>query len=359
MTEFINDTQVRRLAIRRRPGYRDFYYFMWTENGASKRLSLGRSGDMTIGQARSLAREHAANLARGISPATRQTDVKGKPTMADLFNDWVSEIGRHKKTAAEDRRIWNRYCCDLHNLFVHEVRRVDFKSTFDAVSAPMQANRVLAFLTTITTYAFNSDEYDLSHNPCAGIRRHKEAKRERYLSQAEWDRFSERLMHYRDSRPDATCFLLLLAYTGARKSEISNMRWRHIRGGVIELDEHKTDQTGDTRRIYLPEAAQEILRTLPRKSMDDYVLRVRNPRALFETICQDTQITNLRIHDLRHNFASVGANAGMTLQEVGALLGHRSTQTTQRYAHLFDDKLRSGAQLISDRLAVVGVAATK
>lgn len=350
MTEFVKDEKVANLRIRKQSTDRKTYYFNWTERGKNRRLSLGSSSSMTIGQAREIARQHAKNLALGVSPKTRSSQIRSKPTMADLFAGWVAEVGTFKKTAAEDQRMWSRYCCDLHNVYVHELRKIDIKSTFEDVTAPTQANRVLALLTTICTFAVNSDEYDLSHNPCVGIRRHKETKRERYLTVDEWDRFSERLMHYRDSRPDATCFLLLLAYTGARKSEISNMRWSHVRGDVVELDEHKTDRTGEARRIYLPDVCQEILRTLPRRSLDDYVLGVRNPRALFAQICREAQIQDLRIHDLRHNFASVGANAGMSLQEVGKLLGHRSTQTTQRYAHLFDEKLRSGAQMISEQI---------
>lgn len=352
MDIWTQDKVISSLRTRSR-GENETYYFIWYENRAKRKRVIGKTQDMTIGQARAIARKMNEQLAMGDVPTTRASSVRGRPTMADLFADWVAEIGQYKKTAQGDQRMWERNCCDIRNIFVHELRKVDIKSTFDGIAAPVQANRVLAFLSTLCTFAVNSDEYDLSHNPCAGIRRHKEVKRERYLSRDEWDRFCSGLMRYRDTRPDAACFLLLLAYTGARKSEISNMRWGDIRGDVVELSEHKTDNTGDARRIYLPEVCQEILRTLPRGDLDDYVLGVRNPRALFETICREAQIVDLRIHDLRHNFASVGANAGMSLQEVGKLLGHRSTQTTQRYAHLFDEKLRSGAQLISDRLSAV------
>ena len=348
MTEYVADKVIKSLKVRTQKSGAKTYYFTWYENAKTRRLSLGSDKELTIGQAREVARHHTKNLALGVSPSTRQSSVKGKATMADLYDSWVADIGCYKKSAYEDDRIWHKYCCDLHNIFVHELKQVDIKTTFDRVGAPTMANRVLALLGTLCRYAINSDEYDLSHNPCANIRRNRENKRDRYLTSDEIKRFIDRVKYYRHTRPDAACFLLLLALTGARKSEISNMRWCDVHGCSVKLRDHKTDRTGDVRVIQLPIEAQEILATLPKRSSEDYVLRIRNPRALFERVCTETQILNFRIHDLRHNFASIAVNLGMGLQEIGALLGHKSTQTTQRYAHLYEDRLQNSAQQIAD-----------
>lgn len=352
MDRYITDAHVPNLKVRKRTGRQDTYLFVWHENGRTRRMVLGKKGSMTAGNARAAARYQAQRLAEGLAPQSRGTATRSKPTVKDLYAAWSAEYGSQKKTAAEDNRMFNKYCCDLHNVFVHELQRVDVKTTVERIAAPTQSNRVLALLSVLCNYAKNSDDYDLSHNPCDGLRRNKEVSRTRLLSEQEIKLFIDTLETYRADRPDAYAFLMLLVHTGARKSELSNMRWGDIKHDRIELREHKTDRTGHLRIIQLSDAAQEIIRALPRgRSMDDHVLRVRNPRALFERVCKDAGIEDFRIHDIRHLYASIAAMAGRSLAEVGAMLGHRNTSTTARYAHFAGKQLNGLANQVSDILA--------
>lgn len=353
MEKYTKDTVIDHLYIRSGVQRGAAYYYVYQKNGKKIRMRLGLLKSMTRAEARKIAKEKNILLAMGGNPATYAYSIKGKPTMQTLFDAWHKEIGQHKKTAKEDKRKWEKYCGDIHNTLTSEITKFEVSATIAKLAdTPIMANRVLSFISTLCNYGMTEHGYEMPRNPCAGIRRHREARRERYLTKDEWLRFTDALERNKRQSPDSVCFLLLLAYTGARKGEIANMRWSDIRGDVVELAEHKTDKTGDVRRIYLPEPALEIIRTLPRRSLDDRVLGVKCPRRMFERILREAGIEDLRMHDLRHNFASVGANSGMTLQEVGKLLGHRSTSTTQRYAHLFDERLREGANLIADALAV-------
>lgn len=358
MKEFTKDKLVQNLYLRTTPSGAKSYVFRYGLAGRRYNLTLGAYGSITLSQARTEARKHIQTLASGGKPETRASSVRGKPTMVDLFADWKREIGSAKKSAKEDDRMWSKYCCRLHNIYVHEVRKIDITSTLDAIKAPTQSNRVQALLSTLCNFAKNSDEYDLSHNPCDGLRRNKERKRDRLLSQDEIQRFFATIEKYRDSRRDAAAFLLLLAHTGARKSEISNMRWQDIRGTYVELSAHKTDRTGKSRIIQLSSMAQEIIRSLPRGGApEDYVLGVRNPRALFDLVCKEAGIDDFRIHDIRHLYASIAAMSGMSLLEIGHLLGHTNQQTTLRYAHLCPDQLNDTAEKISRQLAIPTLAA--
>ena len=359
MKEFIKDKLVQNLYLRTTPNGAKSYVFRYGLAGRRYNLTLGAYGSMTLSQARTEARKHIQTLASGGKPETRAAAVRGKPTMADLFADWKREIGSAKKSAKEDDRMWSKYCCRLHNIYVHELRKIDISSTLDTIKGPTQSNRVQSLLSTICNFAKYSDEYDLLNNPCEGLRRNQERKRDRLLSQDEIQRFFATIEKYRDSRRDAAAFLLLLAHTGARKSEISNMRWQDIRGTYVELSAHKTDRTGKSRIIQLSTVAQEVIRSLPRGGTpEDYVLGVRNPRALFDLVCKEAGIDDFRIHDIRHLYASIAAMSGMSLLEIGHLLGHTNQQTTLRYAHLCPDQLNDTAEKISRQLAAPKIVAS-
>ena len=146
--------------------------------------------------------------------------------------------------------------------------------------------------------------------------------------------------------------------TGARRGEILSLRWQHVNfeRGCLELPDSKTGE----KEVFLPAAAMHILANLPRVDGNPYVIVGRKPGAHLVNLkdpCQSFERKpawkDVRLHDLRHSFASVGARAGMSLPILGALLGHRETATTARYAHLSDDPRRLAADAMGKRLQML------
>jgi integrase len=136
-------------------------------------------------------------------------------------------------------------------------------------------------------------------------------------------------------RPKAVAFIYLLILSGARPSELAQARpeWIEPRevGGVLKLPDSKTGE----RTIHLPPQVMALISKLP--PGQGTLLGIQSPRALWDWVRKESGFTDLRMYDLRHTFASYALKAGYTLAQIGELLGHSSTQTTSRYAHLLDD----------------------
>ena len=196
-------------------------------------------------------------------------------------------------------------------------------------------------------------------NPCRGIDRYKENKRERFLSAAELSRLGEALREAEEQQaltPYAIAAIRLLLLTGARKSEILSLRWDcvDLDNRLLRLPRSKTGP----KSIYLTTAAAEILKLLPRVKGNPFVIVGEKPGAHlvnlqkpWDRIRARAGLDDVRLHDLRHSYASVGATSGLSLLFVGKLLGHTQASTTQRYAHLAEDPVRQAGEQISEAIA--------
>jgi integrase len=189
-------------------------------------------------------------------------------------------------------------------------------------------------------------------NPCKGIERNDEAKRKRYLTGAELERLSAALANH-DDRDAADIFRLLLL-TGARRGEIQAARWADV-----DLEKGVWTKPGATAKqrtehiVPLNAPARQLIAERP-IGESEYIFPGRNGghrveiKSNWRRICKAAQITGLRIHDLRHSYASILASSGVGLHAIGALLGHTQPQTTHRYAHLFDDHLRQATERVGE-----------
>lgn len=180
--------------------------------------------------------------------------------------------------------------------------------------------------------------------------KYKEVKRERYLSQPELQRLGQVLAEAeRDGSetPFVIAAFRLLILTGCRLGEIQTLQWAFITENGMELPDSKTG----ARRIPLPQLARDILARLPRTPGNPYVIEGKLPGGYatdlqhpWRRIREKAQLPEVRIHDLRHTYASNAVSSGMPIQMVGRLLGHSQLQTTMRYAHLADDPVRRAAE---------------
>jgi len=156
--------------------------------------------------------------------------------------------------------------------------------------------------------------------------------------------------------PHSIAAIRLLILTGARKQEILTSQWDHVdlQRGVLFLPDSKTGK----KPVYLSAAALAVLASIPRYEGNPYIIAGAKPGAPradlnkpWESITRASGLSGLRLHDLRHSFASVGAGGGLGLQIVGKLLGHTQTSTTARYAHLDADPLRRAADKIGAEIS--------
>jgi len=261
-------------------------------------------------------------------------------TVADLCDRYLKKYAVLKKprSLAEDARQIKAYVLPaLGAKILADVQYEDIEKLHAAMKAtPYQANRVLALLSKMFSLAEKWRLRAYGSNPCAGIQRYKERQRTRYMSPAEAPRLNALLAAYEASRPLEVAFIYLLLLSGARPDEISKARWEWLElvgeGGVLRLPDSKTG----ARPVYLSPRLVRLLGTLPRTA--GCILAGANPTALWGLLRVEAGVPELRLYDLRHTFASAALAAGYSLDQIGALLGHSSTQTTRRYAHLMEDK---------------------
>lgn len=254
----------------------------------------------------------------------------------------------HKKprSLAEDRRNLDLHILPVLGKLPLEGVTRDLVSSFHAGrrSQPANANRCIALISHIFTMAEKWGGIPPGANPCRGLSRYREKARERYLSADELARLG-RVLIAAQSHPDedwrAVSALRLLIYTGARLSEILTLQWRFINweGGFARLPDSKTG----ARTLTLPDPALKILRQVqhdhpqsspfvfPGKKKDSWFTGIQKP---WQRLRREAGLEDVRIHDLRHSFASMAVANGESLYLVGHVLGHRRAITTQRYAHV-------------------------
>jgi integrase len=363
-TQTVYDNEVRGFMVRRRGG--DAHYALKTRiRGRQTVLTIGRHGRGAWGPER--ARREAVRLLGlirdGQDPAAERAADRTAPTVTELGRRYLAEYAkRHKKprSIAEDQRnLMKHVLPQLGQLRVSQVTRADIARLHASLhSTPIAANRVLALLSSMFGWAERIGLRPDGSNPSKHIDRNKERPRERLLSPLELARLGDALDQAEvagiaDWRPVAIVRLLL--FTGARLGEAITLRWEWVdlATGTVRLPDSKTGR----KSIFLPAPALELLAGLPRFAGNDHVFPGDRPRASFAGIQKPwrrirklAELDDLRLHDLRHGFASVGVAAGESLFIVGKLLGHKQSRTTERYAHLAPDPARAAADRTATRL---------
>lgn len=323
------------------------WFLHYRANGVERRPKLGDFPTLGLADARKAARDVLIAVASGRDPSAERQAERVAPTMEDLWDAWRADRGLAKKTAAEDERIWNKNLSRFHSRKVQSITYEEVVELHKSIQAPYMANRVVILLKTLLDYATKPLRW-IASNPVAGIEWNKENKRRRYMNEAEAAAIAAELTKRESTHPHQVLFIYLLIYTGARKSEIAKAKWSQIIGSTIRLTEHKTDGHGHERIIHLPAQAVEILNGLPKNG--ERILPGVDIDKFWQAVRTAAKCPDLRIHDLRHSFASVAIGAGLTLAQIGELLGHRSANTTQRYAHLMESAGTSLATVTADKL---------
>jgi len=360
------DPEIRGLGLRVYSNGRKLFVVQYRNaDGRSRRLTLGACGKkLTADRARKRALKILGTVAEGGDPAEARRVRRAGDTMRDLAKRYLDEHARPKKKPSSiqtDERLLRLVILPkLGSLRVAELTRADVARMHHRHrETPVQANRAVSLLSKMMRLAERWGLRPDASNPCRNIDRFGEKPRNRYLSPAELARLGNALTtaeRERSEHRSAILAIRLLILTGCRRSEILHLRWSEV-----EVDRRaltlRDSKTGE-KTIPLGAPALELLGRASRQDGNPFVCWGERPAHHFVAIDKTWQrirtaagLDNLRLHDLRHSFASVGVGGGFGLPIIGGLLGHTQHTTTQRYAHLADDPLRQAAERISGEIA--------
>jgi integrase len=333
-------------------GARAFILNYWVK-GREGRYTIGKHPDYTVTAARAEAKRLKQEIGRGHDPLAEKQAEREAPTMADLASRYIEEHLPDKRASSqEDDRatIANDVLPGLGRLTkIADVTATDVRKLHRKITerAPYKANRTLALLSKMFNLAIGWKMR--SDNPCKGIKRNQEVKRKRYLKPDELARLVIALDKLDDQQ--AANIVRLLLYTGARSGEVLAMRWdqldladgKWVKPGATtkQKTEHEVPLSDEAMQLLqdlLDEADDGAAFVFPGRDGVGHRVDLKKPWAV---ICKAANIAGLRVHDLRHSYASFLVSAGHSLPVIGALLGHSNPGTTARYAHLHDEVTRA------------------
>jgi integrase len=336
------------------------YLVQYRVGRRSRRMSLGLHGILTPQRARFQAINALAAVKNGEDPAGVREVTRAALTVEDLGRRVIRDHAAHhcKPSTVVGYSYYLKAYINprIGTLKVSDIVRPDIaKFHHDFRDTPIQANRCLQFLSK----AFNLAEvWGLrpdGTNPCRHVKKYPEKKRERYLSKDELARLGEVLRQCEQEGIEMQSpinALRLLIFTGCRLSEIMTLKWDHVDFDAGEL--HLPDSKTGAKTVHVGAPALDVLSTIECLPDNPWVITGRIPGSRltdlqppWQRIRKRTNIEDVRIHDLRHTFASTAVAAGQGLPMIGKLLGHSQVQTTARYAHLAADPIKEAANAVS------------
>lgn len=398
------DTKVAGFAVRCQTKAK-VYCLKYRVGGRQRWFTIGRHGSpWTPETARKEARKLLGVVADDKDPARQKELNKEALTVSEAATKFLAEhvdVKRKTRTAEGYRDILNRIVVPaLGNVRLKDVQRADISKLHHSLrKTPYQANRVLAVLSKLFNMAEGWGERPDNSNPCRHVEKFKETKRERFLSADELAALGDVLATHNGS-PYVAAAIKLLVFTGARLREVLTLRWEWI---DFERNEARLpDSKTGAKTLHFPPPAMSVLAELPRIEKNPFVIaggkegtslvNLEKPwRAIRQAAtvrlwrnhekaghlvgelaerlereptfaeCQKAAevaeielpagMDDVRIHDLRHAFASVAASAGLGLPIIGKMLGHSQPQTTARYAHLAADPVKAAQASVAGTIA--------
>jgi len=330
------------------------FYAVYNFHGRKRWYRIGAYGaPWTVDSARKRASSVLGDVADGLDPASARALDKKAPTVAEMAAQFLEHYAKPKLKAG----TYTNYEYQVRLYIVpalgtrrpRSITHSDISRLHSSMAAkPYEANRVVALMSKLFGWAELEGYRDRGSNPCIGIQKYKEHRRERFLTDVELERLGKALTDCEaggSETPWIIAAIRLLIFTGARLNEIATLKWEWVdlQRGLLLLPDSKTGR----KAINLSEPAIAILKSLPRLTDNTYVVagakagaHATNIRPRWEVIREAADLPAVRLHDLRHSFASIVAAQGGSLPMIGRLLGHSQPATTQRYVHLVGDPVK-------------------
>ena len=344
------------------------FLLQYKAQGRTRRLTIGPCHAWSTKDARSEAAKAKTEISRGVDPQAAKMKEKTFWTVAEGLAHWL-EYGGEKWA----ERTTIEYIGSFENHVLPVVGRIKVRELTIADCERIKtrakkggryaANRALGALSSMLSFCQRRDQLG-AINPAKLVERYREESRERFLSAEELARLGEVMAEEATRAPISVGALRLLALTGMRSSEVSTLQWSAVdfEAGTINLTSFKGDQQSKrkVKVVHLSAPALEVLQTAESWRTNDYVFpsvyvtgkaHVIDLTAPWVRIRKAAGLDDVRIHDLRHGFASVAVSGGQSLPIIGKLLGHARTATTERYAHLAADPVKAAAEATGATIA--------
>lgn len=377
---FIWDESLKGFGVKIYPSGRKSFILQGRLNGAVRRYTIGQYGSpWSPDQAREQVLQFMAQLSQGIDPTAEKRAKKQLSNLAEFIEQYLVEIAVRKKpnTLSLEKSNLRRHVIPvLGKLKIADITKRDIQKFMIDVAAGKTAvdektkhrgraivkggkgaaNRSVAVLSSVLSYAY---ELELRpDNPALGIKKYSLKKHDRYLSEQELVRLGSALVEVEKAGASlfAIAAIRFMLLSGCRSGEALSLQWDWIdhEHNLAKLPDSKTGQ----KALLLGSGVMSLLSTLPRIDRSPLVFPSSvggttkiSIQKIWRKVRKKADLDDLRLHDLRHNFASTAVSSGQSLYIVGKLLGHTQSQTTQRYAHLAPDPVHQAADDVSKRLA--------
>ena len=353
------DTATKGLMLEVRETGQTFYLRYQSQRGKRKQFRLADARDVTLAQARQLADRARNRIAMGEDPAETKAETRKVPTFAQFVTqDFLPHIRTYKRSWVCDVSLLNNHLLPvLGELYLDAITRRDVQrlitSRLDMGKAPGTCDRMLILTRRIFNLAIKWKVPGIKSNPAREVDLlNVDNKRERFLSEEEVHRLYNAVLA--SDNPMLKYIVPMLLLTGARKREVLDARWEDF-----DIDNRlwriPITKAGRPRTVPISDGVMSLLGTVPRIAGSNYVFP--NPDTgepfvsvyyAWETARKRAGLKDVRMHDLRHSFASILINSGRSLYEVQHLLGHTQVKTTERYAHLQQETLMTAANVVAN-----------
>lgn len=357
------DAKVPGFGLRIQPsGQKSFIIYYRNKLGQQRSMALGKYGVLTLDQARSIAKIELGNVEKGEDPALK----KKQNTMGETFGEFGrSYIENHskpnKKTWEEDQRYLEQYIYQRFGRI--KLKHIDKKAVYDFHQELRKshslyvANRALSLISSLFNKALEWGALEAGFpNPTKGIKKFKEIKRDRWLTEQELVQLNAALLN--EENIYARYAIVFFLFTGVRKSELLKARWEDViyNGANSELLLPKT-KSGEQQYIHLSQAALQLLKVIPRVKDNPYIFvggkpgkHLVNINKAWKRIREDAGIQNARIHDLRRTLGSRMVQEGHSLKLIKETLRHKDIKTTEIYARIADSQKQQAIETQGESL---------